>query len=320
MAHRIEIGFKSGIRDALGEKIKRRITDHLGFPVAAVRTVEVYTIEGAFSPEDLAAIAVGPLCDPIIQQYAVDCGIARTFDWLIEVGFRPGVTDNVGKTAREAIELLFGKSIDQQTPNQQTIGLIAVYTSRQYILSGPLSKEDAEKIAASLLANDLIERYDVIDGKTWDPARGLTPYVPKVGGVDHPQTVRINLNVDDQALVAISNEGVLALTLGEMKILQAYLNDEAVVAERRKVGLDGEMTDAELECLAQTWSEHCKHKIFNASSTMTTDGPDRRPIDSLFKTYIKGSTKAIREAMGADDWCLSVFVDNAGSHQVQRQL
>ena len=153
------------------------------------------------------------------------------------------MTDNVGKTAREAITLLLGENIGARK--------VSVYTSRQYLISGRISQADAEKIAADVLANDLIERYDVIDGKTWDPARGLTPYVPKVGGVDHPRTVRINLNVDNQALVAISNEGVLALTLGEMKILQAYLNDEAVVAERRKVGLDGKMTDAELECLAQ---------------------------------------------------------------------
>jgi len=303
MAHRIEIGFKSGIRDALGEKIKRRMTEHLGLPVAAVQTVEVYTIEGNFSPEELEIIASGPLCDPVIQHYAIDSGIAPSFDWLIEVGYRPGVTDNVGKTAREAIVLLFGATTRRP---------VAVYTSRQYVLSGSLRRQDAERIASSLLANDLIEHYDIIDGTTWDSARGMTPYVPQVAGVDHPHTAWIDLNVDDRTLIAISNDGVLALTLQEMKILQGYLNDEAVVAERRKVGLGDKMTDAELECLAQTWSEHCKHKIF--SSLIAYDDGSGTPImvDSLFDTYIKGATKAVREQMGEDDWCLSVFVDNAG--------
>ena len=189
MANRIEIGFKSGIRDALGEKIKRRITDHLGLPVESVRTVEVYTLEGRFSPEELAMIAAGPLCDPVIQSYAIDHGITPSFNWMIEVGFRPGVTDNVGKTAREAIELLIGKSADRP---------IAVYTSRQYILDGNLSGEDAELIASSLLANDLIEHYHITDGRAWNPQKGLPPYVPKVEGIDRPRTARIDLNVDDE--------------------------------------------------------------------------------------------------------------------------
>jgi len=66
-----------------------------------------------------------------------------------------------------------------------------------------------------------------------------------------------------------------------------------------------------MECLAQTWSEHCKHKIFN-SYIDYTDGKKQQAVDSLFKTYIKGSTEKIRRAKGKNDFCLSVFVDNAG--------
>ena len=87
------------------------------------QTIEVYTIEGDLPPGDLEAAACGPLSDPIIQEYAIDRGLARGFDWLIEVGFRPGVTDNVGKTAAEAIALLTGKPV-------------RVYTSRQYAITG----------------------------------------------------------------------------------------------------------------------------------------------------------------------------------------
>jgi len=38
MAERIEIGFKNGVRDALGEKIRRRIREHLFLNVAEVKT------------------------------------------------------------------------------------------------------------------------------------------------------------------------------------------------------------------------------------------------------------------------------------------
>ena len=67
-----------------------------------------------------------------------------------------------------------------------------------------------------------------------------------------------------------------------------------------------------MEALAQTWSEHCKHKIFNALIDYTDEEGKVHRIDSLFNTYIKRSTDEIRKAMGEKDWCVSVFKDNAG--------
>jgi phosphoribosylformylglycinamidine (FGAM) synthase-like enzyme len=55
--------------------------------------------------------------------------------------------------------------------------------------------------------------------------------------------------------LAISQERRLALDLAEMQAIQAYYR-----AEER------EPTDVELEMMAQTWSEHCVHKTFKASS------------------------------------------------------
>jgi len=108
MADRIEVGFKVGIRDALGEKTRKRIIDNLGLPVDKVATIEVYTVTGDIDAAGLEQAAAGPLSDPVIQEYSINRPLAKNFDWLIEVGFRPGVTDNVGKTAREAITLLLG--------------------------------------------------------------------------------------------------------------------------------------------------------------------------------------------------------------------
>ncbi len=79
----------------------------------------------------------------------------------------------------------------------------------------------------------------------------------------------------------------------------------------KKQGLAKQPTDVEIEALAQTWSEHCKHKIFNASIEYEEDGKISQ-IESLFKTYIVGSTDAIRKKKGKKDFCLSVFKDNAG--------
>jgi phosphoribosylformylglycinamidine synthase len=304
MADRIEVGFKSGIRDALGEKTKKRIIDNLGLQVADVATIEVYTVAGELTARELRRAAAGPLSDPVIQEFSINRAIAKKFDWLIEVGFRPGVTDNVGKTAREAIELLLGDKIGSRS--------ISVHTSRQYLISGRITRADAGKIASGLLANDLIEHYHVVAADDFDFDAGMPAYVPQVAGKDEPQVARMDLtSLNAEALVKISQEKLLALNLEEMQAIARYYRDPAVIKARRKFGLDENTTDVELECLAQTWSEHCKHKIFN-SRIEYTGGRDKREIDSLFKTYIKGSTAKIRKDKGRKDFCLSVFVDNAG--------
>jgi phosphoribosylformylglycinamidine synthase subunit PurSL len=304
MASRIEVGFKKGIRDALGEKVKKRIVDNFSLPVEKVSTIEVYTIAGDLTKKDLKKGAAGPLSDPVIQNFSINTPLAADFDWLIEVGFRPGVTDNVGKTAREAIKLLLSDGAGNRE--------IGVYTSRQYLINGKITKDDARKIASGLLANDLIERHQIISKKDFNISRGIPAYIPSVSGKTQPMVEEIDLaGAVDEELLKISKERVLVLNLGEMKAIRDYYRDKNTIAARKKIGLGRNITDIELECLAQTWSEHCKHKIFN-SLINYTDGQKRMTIDSLFKTYIKGSTEKIRKAKGKKDFCLSVFVDNAG--------
>lgn len=300
MINRIEIGFKKGVRDALGEKTAGRIVEQLHIPVDSVRTVDVYTIEGDLTREQLKAIASGPLLDPVIQRFAINRGLAENFDWLVEVGFRPGVTDNVGKTATEAVRLLLENGRD-----------VRVYTSRQYAISGRIGRKEVERIASGLLANELIERYEIVDGSNWNPRRGMPAYVPHVTAEGKPHVEEIDLDVSDEELIKISNDRVLALQLPELKAIRSWFRRKDVSAARKKAGLGSRVTDVELEVLAQTWSEHCKHKIFNALIDYREDGRAFR-IDSLFDRYIKGATKKIRAKMGDKDWCLSVFVDNAG--------
>ena len=87
-----------------------------------------------------------------------------------------------------------------------------------------------------------------------------------------------------------------------MRILPAPLN-------AARLGLPEWPTDVELEALAQTWSEHCKHKIFNAHITYADEQGRIQEIDSLFKTFIVRATEEISQRV---DWLVSVFHDNAG--------
>ncbi len=303
MAHRIEISLREQAPDARGDRVGREINHFLHIPVKSVRTIDVYSIDADLSEAELVAVASEPLCDRIIQEYSIDRPSARDFDYLVEVGFRPGVTDNVGRTAREAIEYVTGRPMGEGK---------GVYTSVQYLLTGDLTREDVERIATGLLCNTLIQRYIILDHATFSCGNPSFLGIPKVSGESRAVVREINLDVSDEELMAISREGVLALSLEEMKIIQGYYRQAGVRGERRELGLTENPTDVELEALAQTWSEHCKHKIFSATIDYHDENGNREEIHSLFKTCIQGATKKVRERMGDRDYCLSVFKDNAG--------
>ena len=293
MLHRVEVSFKPNVVDALGNSIGKRITEDLKIKTDSVKTVDVYTIDGDLSDEELIVLGENLFADPIIQDFAIDSTLDKKFDWLVEVGFKPGVTDNVGKTAKEGVEDIFKRKIN------------GVYTSKQYIIKGNISKEDVEKISSGLLANQLIERWEILNYDEWKE-NGIKAFVPIVKIIHEPQVAEINLDVSDEELMKISKEGILALSLEEMKAIRDYYKDKKVLEERKRLGLRDRPIDVELETLAQTWSEHCKHKIFNATIDYT-DGNKNQKINSLFKTFIKKSTEEIGK-----DWLVSVFKDNAG--------
>jgi phosphoribosylformylglycinamidine synthase len=301
VAHRIEIGLKKGIRDPLGEKIGRRVQNDLGLPVESVRTISVFTLDMELSKKELESVVMGPFVDPIIQKYRIDQPLAQDFDWLVEVGFKPGVTDNVGKTAKEAIEWRLGRKLKEEEK---------VYTSTQYLFGGHLKREDVERICTDLLGNSLIQRFEVWKADEW--VGKVEPKVPKVRGDEEGRVEEIDLEVTDQALLRLSQERLLVLDLREMKTIQNYLRDTNVIEGRKKLDLGKRVTDVELEAIAQTWSEHCKHKIFNAQIDYLDEPGDQKRIDSLFKTYIKKATEEIRTILRNEDFCVSVFDDNAG--------
>jgi phosphoribosylformylglycinamidine synthase II len=106
-------------------------------------------------------------------------------------------------------------------------------------------------------------------------------------------------DLDPEGLGQLSEDMKLSLSIEDMIEIQLYY-----AAEMRR-----EPTDVELECIAQTWSEHCKHRIFGAS--IEHCGPDgEEVINGLFRTYIKAVTERIMECKPG--FVLGCFVDNAG--------
>ncbi len=99
------------------------------------------------------------------------------------------------------------------------------------------------------------------------------------------------VDLDDGALLQLSREGGLALNVREMRAVQAHF-----------VELGREPRRIELETIAQTWSEHCKHKTLTGRIRFGDE-----VIDNLLKSEIARVTRELDR-----DFCVSVFEDNAG--------
>ncbi len=301
---RIEIATRSGFADSRGLSVAATIRTHLGIQIGAVRTRDVFHVEPALPATDAARVT-SEFAGPIVRRGAVGRIEDGPFDVAVSVGFKPGVTDPVGKSARVAIEDLLGRPLGAGG---------AVYASRVYLLSG-VSVADARRAATQLLANEVIERVTVQAFAEWQTAAPDLK-VPRV--VEHPplpaETVRLR-GLDAAALQALSRQKLLALSTPELLAIRDYFAAAATDPARVRAGLGADPTDVELECLAQTWSEHCKHKIFNATITYRETGRPPEEIRSLFKQYIRGTTAAVDAAITAREgksWLVSVFHDNAG--------
>ncbi len=293
----IQVGLKPGIGDAFGTPTARKIRDYLEISVQRVETRALFLVEADLSQAQVDSAARELFCDPVIQQYRIDKNLeGEPFDYSITVGFRPGVTDNVGDTAALAIGELIGREL---APEE------GVFTSTQYLLSG-VDQGQAQRIARELLANDLIEQVSIQTYQDW-LERGPRADSSRVRSAHEPEVAEIDLEVSDRRLMEISRQRILALNLEEMRAIRDYYRRPEVREQRRAVGLGSKPTDVELEALAQTWSEHCHHKVFNGVIEYRDGAGRTLTIDSLFKSYIRRVTEDL-----ASPWLLSVFSDNAG--------
>ncbi len=268
--------------------------------IKQIRVVDVYTIEQPVKSADRLQDCLQSFTNPVTQQsFVLEEGqspandywnIVGDFDWALEIGYLPGVTDNIGHTASELTELTLGDERD-------------IYSSRLLLIKGDLSTQDIEDIAAEL-HNPLIQRAANKNSEQFKSDNGMGITIPRVVLDNKGIAVDdVDLNVSDEELIKIGKQGIsnadgtyrgpLGLGLLYMKAVQEHFKKEG-----------RNPTDVELETLAQTWSEHCKHTIFASPIDEVTDG--------LYKHYIKGATAKIRKERGDDDFCISVFSDNSG--------
>ena len=291
-----------GLTDARGESAKALLVSDTGIVADEVRVILGYQVRADLTKDECDTALYDLFADPIIETASHDEALLSSFgtppDLAIQVGFKPGVTDNSAQAALDGLTTLFGHHSSAE-----------IATTKTYAIWG-VSTEQSQRMAGSL-HNPMIERASI--SNTSECALGEWPSLefPRMSALPYVKPAIVDLEVSDDELISISEKGLLALNLEEMKAIQAHYRDVAVREARDAIGLPpSSPTDAELECLAQTWSEHCSHKIFAAEihHVDTTTGEDTT-IDSLFKTHIMQPTLDIQKQV---DWLLSIFHDNSG--------
>jgi phosphoribosylformylglycinamidine synthase len=299
MPSRIEITLQPDLYDAEGDSLRRKARDYFGIHVDAIRSVHIVTIDAEMDEGQIDRARTEIFTNPVTQISSLK-PLELDFDWIIWIGYRPGVRDNAGATAMEAMEDLL---------QVRFAGDEAIYTSRRYCLKGgELRREDADKIAAELLANDIIQQWKIYSRRDWNPRQGVGFIIPKVR-LDHTPTVTTIAIDSNETLERISDERNLALNPNDIPTIRNYFLDPQIRRERHAVGLD-DPTDLELEYISQARSDHCNHNTFQGLFYYRdADSGKSETIDNLFDTCIKSPTLALKERK---PWVMSVLWDNAG--------
>jgi len=265
---RVEVSVKPSLPDPRGESLKADIRD-LGIgTVQQVRVSDVYLLEGDLSREELGKICRQLLADPVVEQYSIGEASPTPHAHAIEGAYNPGVMDPVEESISKGIIDLGIKHLE------------SVKTAKRYYLSGKLSASDIELISSKLLVNSVIQH--VVTG-------GEKAALPPASYSFSLVEVEL-LTLDDEGLTRLGREK-LELNLDELKQIQGYFT---------RAGRNP--TDVELETLAQTWSEHCKHKTFKSRIRLGEE-----VIDNLLKSTVMRVTETLNKP-----WCLSTFKDNSG--------
>ncbi|NBQ53587.1 MAG: hypothetical protein EBU49_08410, partial [Proteobacteria bacterium] len=264
------------------------------------------------------------LSDPLLQYRIESIGGSVTAvgsppTWVVDVQWRPGVTDNRAQASAEAMDL---------TDTTATVASGDVYYL--YCADGALVDEDLRLLVGAWarreIANALVQKIAVrswgehLQHEVWEHF-----FAPEnADGVNSQLGVLVEsfpLNSPMEDWLRWSQENCWALNRPELQQVRDYFSNPEVRMRRFEIGLPESPTDVEMEVIAQTWSEHCKHKIFGANidyreAENSCDvkghkalGPMK--INGLFKSEIVRATREV-EASRRIAWLSSTFSDNAG--------
>ncbi len=191
------------------------------------RIERVYWLEGTINLDRLMPLLVNPLYQVPSESSQLDPSQGP----IVEIAYRPAVTDPETPSILAGAQALGEK------------GLEFARLSRRYQFVG-LEESVARRVAARFLYNRIVERVR-------EPGEAVTTLRP-TGNPDPVQTVSL-IGLNDEQLVELSKNRSWYAPLSQMKTLQAH-----ELAQGRP------HTDAEIEILVQSWSDHCYHTTWKS--------------------------------------------------------
>ncbi|MCA9042065.1 MAG: phosphoribosylformylglycinamidine synthase, partial [Planctomycetaceae bacterium] len=277
----------SPVASEVNREAERVLAEARNLGTDSIKTVHAtrsFLVEGPQDAMLLEQIAHNLLADTVVENFTVRQLPATENEndennLLLNVLFKPGVTDNVAASTQKALA-------------SQGIDVTAVSTCRKYTFNNDAKQEDLGLVSKRVLANDAIEQ--IVQGPLQLNTIGL-------GSEYEFDLITVPIReMSDGDLEKLSKEGQLYLSLVEMQTIQKQFQE-----------LDRDPTDIELETIAQTWSEHCSHKTLAGRIHYVDDQRDLH-FENMLKETIFAATMNIRKKLGEEDWCVSVFADNAG--------
>jgi len=263
---RIEVRVRAEFTDPAGVEALAGLR-LAGLEARAVRVHRVFYLEGAADGERLAREL---FIDPVLETGSTGAGLEGE-GRPVSVWKRPGVMDPA-----EASILRAARTLGERPTR--------AVTARTYWIDTQASADDVVAAVKGALANEIIEEIGA------GPVPQPRP-LPEGGARSELPTIPLD-GLSDAELLEVSRRHVLALSVEEMKAIRD--------------GLGRAPRLGELETLAQTWSEHCKHKTLTGPIDYVEDCREER-IENLLKETVFAATRKLDE-----DWCVSVFKDNAG--------
>lgn len=187
----------------------------------------VYWLEGNIQPEKLLPLFI----NPVYQTASAESALNAAQGPIVEIAYRPAVTDPETPSILEAAHAL-GET-----------GLEFARLSRRYQFFG-IEESEAQKIAERFLFNKVVERIRPPDEKF----SSLRP-------TGEPDPIaRVSLaGLNDEELQALSAARSWYAPLSQMRMIQAH---------EEHIGRPH--TDAEIEILVQSWSDHCYHTTWKS--------------------------------------------------------
>ena len=89
MVSRLEVTLRENLLDAEGANIQRKAKDYFGFEVDDVRLIRILTVDADLDLDQLEMARTRIFTNPVTEESSFS-PLAKDFDWLIWIGFRPG--------------------------------------------------------------------------------------------------------------------------------------------------------------------------------------------------------------------------------------